>query len=157
MNENWQLMGDKSNKAMDIIASLRFNTNSPLSRSNRVNQKEYFFTKCWHPIGLSFYNLLTTTYLTLLDGPPWFQLPSNLHLTMEAVMQSWQFNSACVWMRPSSRNYLLLYVFTAIRQILMGGSHMFQSNQLKKGENILTFSCLGQGLNPEPFNPESSA
>ena len=36
MNENWQLMGDKSNKAMDIITSLRFNTNSPLSRANRV-------------------------------------------------------------------------------------------------------------------------
>jgi hypothetical protein len=40
MNENWQLMGGKSNKAMDIISTLKFTSTSAVASNPNIVSKE---------------------------------------------------------------------------------------------------------------------
>jgi hypothetical protein len=39
MNENWQLMGGKSNKAMDIISTLKFTSSSAAASNPSIVRK----------------------------------------------------------------------------------------------------------------------
>jgi hypothetical protein len=43
MNENWQLVGGKSNKALDIITTLKFSVTPTISKAEMVSFFQYIF------------------------------------------------------------------------------------------------------------------
>ena len=83
--------------------------------------------------GASFYRLLRQQHVDILFdcSSAWFNY-CLVFISAHTLDNSIKHLSTYVQVRTTSGDYLLSHVFAAIWQILIGISHRFQSNKLKK-------------------------